>query len=182
MGGRWHRVTYFLLSGCRVMTSSVLKAKTAACKVSFVICSAPEVKGFFLPQNGTAASLPWSTRIWNQTASAHKSTATRLSSHHYHSDTATRSCLRWVKVSWESYGYDLSFLSGLNCYKHFIHTRNTDLDSLWWGSADGVRNLKWIFSNFLTAASTQWGTFDFIQDCSLKSSDHFSDPYFRFFY
>ena len=32
------------------MTSSVLKAKTAAWKVSFVICSAPEGKGFFYPK------------------------------------------------------------------------------------------------------------------------------------
>ena len=75
----------------------------------------------------------------------------------------------------------MSFLSGLNCYKHFIHTRNTDLDSLWWCSADGVRNLKWIFWNFFTAASTQWCTFHFMQDCGLYSSDHFSDPYFRYF-
>ena len=36
----------FSLCILRVMTSSVLKAKTATWKLSLVICSAPEVKGF----------------------------------------------------------------------------------------------------------------------------------------
>lgn len=46
----WYEVTprdvCSILSVWRVMTSSVLKAKTAARKLSVVICSAPEVKGF----------------------------------------------------------------------------------------------------------------------------------------